>query len=114
MKNNYRNQLFNSAKLHRPGHDWLARHLGAVITPCTELEKAFVELLSGWLRYADAHQAAYESGIGADYILGPAWTQIGNALVTLLNGDLGRLDGGTLDGLLRCTLTAEEFDGENA
>ena len=71
-----------------------------------------MELLSGWLRYADAHRGAYESGIGADYVLGPAWAQIGAGLRALLNGELGRLDGGTLDGLLCSTLTAEEFDPE--
>lgn len=73
MKPNYRDQLFNTFKRPQPGNDWMDRHLGAVKPPGTEGEKAYIELLSGWLRYADAHQSAYESGIGADYILGPAW-----------------------------------------
>jgi len=114
MKNHYHSQLFNTFKLHQPGQDWMDRHHSALTAPRTEFEKSFVELLSGWLRYADAHHNAYGSGIGADYILGPAWAQIAGGLITLLNGDLGRLDGGTLDGLLRRTLTAEDLDGENA
>ncbi|HEX8465298.1 MAG TPA: hypothetical protein VF627_11845 [Abditibacterium sp.] len=86
------------------------RHSMAVFCPLEGWEKAFVKLLSGWLRYADAHQAAYKSGIGADYVLGPAWAGIGSHLLTLLNGSLGRLDPGTLDSLIRRILQAEKFD----
>lgn len=114
MKTNYRQQLFNTLKIHQPSADWMERHLSALTAPRTEIEKAFAELISGWLRYADAHDAAYDSGIGADYVLGPGWAQIAGGLLTLLNGDLGRLDAGTLDGLLRRTLTAEDLDGDNA
>jgi hypothetical protein len=109
MKTIYRDQLYRLPA--RTGHDaWLSRHGAAVACPQEGLEKAFVEMLSGWLRYADAHRSAYESGIGDDYVLGPQWAQIGSSLRGLLNGSLGRLDGGTLDGLLCRTLQAEEFN----
>ena len=39
--------------------------------------------------------------IGSDSVLGIAWALIGRHLLTLLCGDLGRLDGGTLDGIVR-------------
>ena len=107
---NYRDQLQHLPAHLGPVTGWDERHLVAVLCPQEGLEKAFVELLSGWLRYADAHQAAYESGIGADYVLGPAWAGIGSHLLSLLNGCLGRLDAGTLDRLIRRVLQAEEFD----
>ena len=85
----------------------------AVTQPKTAFEKALVEMLSGWLRYADAVQTSWDAGIGKDYVLGPNWAQIGDALRGLLNGDLGRMDGGTLDGVLCRTLEAEGFDPDN-
>jgi 5-methylcytosine-specific restriction endonuclease McrA len=39
--------------------------------------------------------------IGSDGVLGVAWAKIGHQLLTLLCGDLGRLDGGTLDHIIR-------------
>ena len=67
-------------------------------------------MIQALANYADAHQARYESPIGQDGVLGPQWEVIGTALLELLNGDLGALDGGTLDGLLRDMLHAEGFD----
>ena len=48
-----------------------------------------------------AHQDAYEFSIHADGVLGAAWAQIGEGLLGLLNGERGRLDGGTLDRAIR-------------
>ena len=110
IKGHYWNQLHRLPLNRGPVTGWGERHMAAVLGPRDGLEKAFVEMLSGWLRYADAHRGEHESGIGADYVLGPAWAQIGSHLLALLNGSLGRLDGGTLDHLLRGTLEAEGFD----
>jgi len=68
------------------------------------------QLALAWLMYADSHQERFESTIGDDQFLGPEWAKIGAALRELLNGELGRLDGGTLDGVLYDTLKAEGFD----
>jgi hypothetical protein len=110
MKPLYRKQLTALPHTRDNIGGWQGRHIGAVACPRTEYERALVELLSGWLRYADAAQERWESGIGNDYVLGPNWAQIGTGIRGLLNGDLGRLDGGTLDHVLCRTLEAEGLD----
>lgn len=88
---------------------WKQRHLDAVTLPRNN-EVPIVQALRAWLYYADMHRNRYESGIGEDGVLGPAWAQWGDALRQLLNGDCGRLDCGTLDSILCNTLTDEGFD----
>jgi hypothetical protein len=73
-------------------------------------EQAIVSMLRGWLDYARAHRARFESGIGEDGVLGPEWAALGAAIRGLLNGETGRLDCGTLDTILCDTLTAEGFN----
>ena len=75
---------------------WRERHNEAVARP-TGVERPIVALINTWIDYAQAHEKAYESSIGEDGVLGPQWAKIGAALRMLLNGDLRRLDGGTLD-----------------
>ena len=94
------------------GEDWAARHRRAVNYPQGS-EIGVVLLLKGWDAYANAHGAIYESRIGEDYVLGPEWAKIGGAILSLLNGDLGRLDGGSLDHVIRHNLEAEGFDPED-
>lgn len=72
-----------------------------------KLPEALALMIRGWVCYADAYRAAYEGGIEGDRVLGREWEQIGRALLDLLIGDLGPLDGGTLDGLLRSVLKNE-------
>jgi len=90
---------------------WIGRHVAAVQDPRLH-ERPIVSLIEAWLMYADSHQERFESTIGDDQFLGPEWAKIGASLRELLNGDLGRLDGGTLDGVLYDTLKAEGFDPE--
>jgi len=78
---------------------WTVRHNKAVFYP-TGPEKGIMQILSGWEDYADRHRKRYESLIGDDGFLGPQWEAIGDALRSLLNGELGRLDGGTMDGAI--------------
>jgi hypothetical protein len=114
MKKCHVNRLY-----HLPAyavHDkvgWSRRHLAAVTTPAPGFETALVAMLKGWLEYADVHAQRYDSTIGEDRVLGPAWARIGAALRDLLNGDLGRMDGGTLDALLVDTLEAQEFNPDH-
>jgi len=96
-----------------PGY-W-RRHVEAILAvrapsiAKSQLERAMALMLAGWAYYADAHRAAYESGIGEDGVLGPEWEAIGKALRGLLNGDLGRLDAGAIDSALLGSLQAEGF-----
>ena len=108
-----------------PRHDdktgWKQRHLMAMAEPLGTLqgnqvagvhalERAYVLMLRGWLEYADAHRSATGSKIGDDHVLGDEWFKIGEALRGLLNGDLGRLDGGTLDTIIADNLNEQDFD----
>ena len=89
--------------------NWQGRHADAIMNPGTH-EAGIVNLLRGWLQYADRHSIRYESGIGEDFVLGDDWKNIGQSLLGLLNGELGRLDGGSMDSLIRNTLKAEGFN----
>lgn len=91
---------------------WSTRHLAALNAP-RDAEVAIVGLLEAWLIYADRHQDRYMSDIGEDGVLGPEWAKVGSALLALLNGELGRLDGGTLDTLIRDTLVLEGYNPDD-
>jgi hypothetical protein len=67
-------------------------------------------MFRGWYEYAQAHERRYESLIGDDGFLGPAWEEIGDSLRTLLNGELGRLDGGICDGFILNTMRDNGVD----
>lgn len=103
-------EAFNNPKF-RGSNDtgWQQRHASAVAMP-NHIERPIVTLLAGWAEYADQHRAAYDSGIGGDGVLGPAWADLGASIRRLLNGDLGRMDGGTLDSFICNTLEAEGFN----
>jgi hypothetical protein len=89
---------------------WAVAHRQAATCPRPGFERALAALFTGWLGYAETHQAEYDSGIGDDGVLGEHWAQIGAGLRGLLNGSLGRFDGGTLDALLADTLRQQGFD----
>ena len=77
--------------------DWKTRHDEARRTPRDPIERALVGLLNNARLYAVTHEARYHAPIGEDYVLGPAVQDILTAIRVLLNGELGRLDGGELD-----------------
>jgi predicted RNA methylase len=69
--------------------------------PRPGFERAIVGLYRALAEYAEAH-AAGGSPVGADYFIGDeGWSEICRGALTLLNGELGRLDGGTLDAAFR-------------
>jgi len=78
---------------------WQQRHIAATLNP-QGFERGIVPAIEAWIDYACVHQARYDSKIGDDGILGAAWFKWGEALRTLLNGDCGRLDCGTLDSII--------------
>ncbi len=90
---------------------WQDRHVEALYAP-KGFEAPIVGMIAAWAQYADTHAARYESGIGADYVLGVAWHEMGVLIHDLLNGELGRLDGGTLSSFLHTTMRAEGFNDE--
>ena len=91
------------------GNQWRGRHNYAVAT-LKNPESAIMDMLYGWSEYATKHRTRYESIIGDDYVLGPAWQSIGENLRTLLNGELGGLDGGTVDGYIIGTMEYHGID----
>ncbi len=96
-----------------PASGWQDRHDAAMCLPRPGFESAIVQMLNGWHQYAATHRANYESLMGDDGVLGPEWQAIGKGLLGLLNGDLGRMDGGTLDAFLRNTMAANGVDVES-
>jgi len=57
-------------------------------------QEAITKMTQGWAAYAVAHKAHYNSLICDDYVLGPAWLEVGQSLLTLLNGETGSIDCG--------------------
>ena len=43
----------------------------------------------------------YDTKLGDDYVIGEHWKDAANALLGLLMGELGHLDGGTIDRQIR-------------
>jgi hypothetical protein len=99
------------ATKHFKENGWGARHRIAWYAP-TAVESPIVELFTALAHYADHHQARFESPIGHDRVLGVGWLMIAKAIRIMLNGDLGRLDGGTLDALLFSMTEAAGFERE--
>lgn len=101
--------------------NWIPRHMAACRGTPGRLahdtgrlmaESAIRSLILAWLQYADTHWAMYDSGIGEDSVLGPAWEAIGRQLRNLLNGECGRFDCITLDGLILDVLASEGYREE--
>lgn len=88
---------------------WGARHCAAWLEP-QPVEEPIVRMIEAAALYADRHQARFESKVGEDGVLGPSWAEIVNSIRNLLNGECGRLDCGTLDGLLLDMLHSEGFE----
>ncbi|MGE3279717.1 MAG: hypothetical protein AB7H90_03335 [Alphaproteobacteria bacterium] len=78
-----------------------------------ELETQIARAIHAWVYYAEAHRKRFESPIGEDYVLGPAWARWGFALHELLNGETGRLDCGTLSSIINDNLAEQGFKPED-
>lgn len=79
--------------------------------PKHRMEVAISMLVHGLALYADTH-AELNVGweLGEDCVLGEYWKDAARAVIGLLNGDVGRLDCGTLDGLIRRMAAASKVD----
>ncbi len=82
------------------------------LTTSSPFDTAISEMIRGLARYADDHEARFGAPLGQDCILGAAWEEMLKGLVTLLNGETGRLDCGDVDRLARALHRAAGFEGE--
>jgi hypothetical protein len=90
---------------------WPIRHAQAMAAPRPG-EYGLVHMITGWVDYADVYVERYDAPIGEDHVLGPAWQAIGEGLRTLLNGETGRLDCGSLDRLILDTMVVNGCEVE--
>jgi hypothetical protein len=107
----FRNPTFHNpdtGKTRPNDNGWQDRHMRALGVP-QGFEAGIVGMIESWARYADQHRARYETPIGDDYVLGPAWRDLGLSIRALLDGETGRLDCGTLSGFIHDTLASEGF-----
>jgi hypothetical protein len=68
--------------------------------------------IASWIEMAVAYRDRFASGIGEDYVIAPLWYQQGEGLRGMLNLDMGPLDCGSLDAVIRETLLAEGWKEE--
>jgi hypothetical protein len=80
--------------------------------PMRAFEAGLLHMLCGLTEYAGAHVRQYGSPIAEDGVLGVAWRESLAGLRQLLNGELGRLDGGTLDRAILELYKAAGFEGD--
>jgi len=76
---------------------WIDMHARALSVPRGP-ETPIVGFRNALHRYAEYHKDRYETPIGADGVLGPAFLDMAKAFIRLLDGETGRLDCGTLWG----------------
>jgi len=92
-------------KNYQSGVNWEGRHVRAF-----ELSPVLVDMGKILASYADDYKNRYGSPVGDDGFLGEEWLKMWRGLRGLLNGDLGNLDGGTLDAALFAMARAAGFD----
>lgn len=81
--------------------NYIQRHWRARSDP-QGFERPIVSMLNAIKDYAELYQAEYHSSVGQDYVLGDEGIKpMLQALLTLLNGEIGRLDGGMMDREIR-------------
>lgn len=93
---------------------WYARHMAALTAPRPGFEAAIVAMFGALDTYACAHSRRYSSPLGEDYVLGDEWRDMARGLRGLLNGELGRLDAGTVDAAVLNLAAAHGVDMEGA
>ena len=92
---------------------WQDRHRDAWFHPRKGAEVRIVRLIESLSLYAESHEYADDGGIGSDVYCGEYWLDMMRAARKLLSADIGRLDGGTLDGLLFDMVEAAGFTRED-
>lgn len=95
----------------RGDNKWGERHVKAWQQP-RGMETPVVHLIEALEGYAQGHFKLYGSRIGDDGVLGEEWLAIAKAIRGLCNGELGRLDGGTIFDLLSTLVREAGFATE--
>jgi hypothetical protein len=88
---------------------WAERHLAAWRNP-EGFEIALKSLIVGLHHYGRSMRVEFATLASEDSFLGPAFVEIARSIVVLLNGKLGRFDGGTLDALVRAICVENGFE----
>lgn len=104
MRGKYQDRLYALPARTR----WADQHVRTI----TEGDNALAAMIGGWLAYADQYRLQFGGNIGDDGVLGDPWADVGKNLLRLLNGDLGGMDGGTLDRVIRRTLHDEGYEAD--
>jgi hypothetical protein len=85
---------------------WKGRHLRAArVHPVGAM-------ISALDLYRARHNARFGSLLGNDYVLGPAFLDALRGVRTMLNGEIGGLDGGTCDAAICAIYSESGFEGE--
>ena len=93
--------------------EWGERHRGAWALPRGP-ERGIKQMISALAIYADNHFQTFESPIGEDGYGGPEWLAMVHSCQRLLSMETGRLDCGTLDGMLRDMVRSAGFSATEA
>lgn len=86
--------------------NWKARHMRFCKVECVAL------MISALDKYQRRHFERYESKLADDGFLGPAFLDALKGVRTLLNGEIGGLDGGTCDSAIIAIYKEAGFGGE--
>lgn len=108
-----RDSLATARRLVHGRNDYGRAHCTAWHEPSHGLERGIVGAVKALADLADDAEAMGlpigEDGYGGDY-----WLQIASAVVKLMSADCGRLDGGTVDRLVRDMARTAGFDEAEA
>jgi len=88
---------------------WAERHLAAWRNP-EGFEVALKNLILGLNQYGRSMRVEFATLAREDNFLGPAFLEIARSILVLLNGELGRFDGGSLDALVRAIAAENGFE----
>lgn len=79
---------------------YIRRHVSAMNHPRPGFEFAIAAFVVALRDYAAAHETTYGSKLAEDGVLGEEWARVLKGVRGLLNGEVGRLDCGFIDGAL--------------
>ena len=91
--------LKHAGKQSFQGNGWGKRHVDAWTLPKGP-EKPIRDMILALVEYAEEYEHRYIGKVGDDGFLGDVWAGMIRNVRAMLNGETGRLDCGTIDGLL--------------
>lgn len=111
IKTDYETGIIEGARSVAPEAQWAIRHNNAWdlqrsmvsverVKDEWRAEQAVAAACHALKVYANSHKLRFDSKLADDYVLGPAWLAMLQGVRTLLDGETGRLDCGTVDGYL--------------